>query len=87
MKKIVALVVEVPEQSGDSIQSKKIGKTGIKDSIKQRLETSYKSITRALSFPYFKLVLMALSLSPSSKGKPSSHLSLFYSSSLIFLHK
>ena len=55
-KQIATLAVEVLVQSGDSIKSNKTDKTGIKDSIPQRLETSYTSLTRALSFPYFKLI-------------------------------
>lgn len=49
-KQIVTSAVEVLVQSGDSRKSNKTGNIGIKDSIPQRSETSYTSLTRALSF-------------------------------------
>lgn len=43
-KQTAVVAVKVLEQSGDSIKSNKMGKIGIKDSMQQRLETSYKTL-------------------------------------------
>ena len=51
----------------------------------ERASSEKRDTTIALSLPYCKPTVMTLSLSQSSRRKPSSHLSLLHSSSLIFL--